>query len=100
MADPREAVASLHAGMGDARPSNLRLGRQIATGGSIEFAVEDDLIVAVVAGSRLTSKRTVRFSPGDSHTAWSWSCTCMKDESPWCKHVVAAVVAAHDEDRA
>lgn len=92
MSDPREAVARLHALLERARPSDLRLGQQITVDGTVEFTTENDLILATVTGRPGTSRRTVRFSvTGESA---KWSCTCMRSESPLCKHVVAAITTA------
>ena len=76
-----------------ATPSNLRLGREIAdqnavevvsvTGASGEFRVG--------GGTSATSRRSVRLSLDGEHV--HWSCTCTKDESLFCKHVVAACLA-------
>ena len=93
MTDPRHCLASLSDMLGQARPSNLRLGQQIAAEGHVA-------ITAVVTGPPGTSRRTVRFTPDGGDTAWSWSCTCMSAESPWCKHLVAAVIAARDAEAA
>lgn len=85
-------IAGLAADADHSLPSNRRLGQQIATEGYIDFTIESDTIFAAVTGLPGTSKRTVTFAPEGNHIGWS--CTCMKGKSPWCKHVVAAVIAS------
>lgn len=86
-----DVLAGLQAAGERARPSDLRLGQQLAVDGGVEFSDQDDSFVAVVTGPPGTSRRTVRFSTSEPIT---WTCTCRKADSPWCKHVVAVVVAA------
>lgn len=85
-------IAGLAADLAHSRPSNRRLGQQIATEGQIDFTVGHHTILAAVTGLPGTSKRTVTFAAEGKHIGWS--CTCMKGKSPWCKHVVAAVIAS------
>lgn len=85
-------IAGLAADVDQSLPSNRRLGQQIASEGRIDFTVENDTIFAAVTGLPGTSKRTVTFAREVNRIGWS--CTCMKGKSPWCKHVVAAVIAS------
>lgn len=85
-------VAALTDGLDHARSSDRHAGEQIAEQAEINFSTDQDLTVASVGSTAESGGRTVRFALGEHPV--SWSCTCVGDDSPWCKHVVAAVLTA------
>lgn len=93
MPDERRAVVRLARDLHRARASDRREGRKIAHTADIAFSTQDDMIVVSIGGTAASGGRTVRLRPTDDPR---WSCTCTAEKSPWCKHVVAAVVAVTD----
>ncbi len=99
MADELHVVKKLAGHLGDARPSDRRLGEEITAAADVDVGHEGAGLVVTVGATPRSGGRTVCFHwCGDETT---WSCTCTREASPWCKHVVAAVlrVAEDDHDR-
>lgn len=92
MSDALAPVSRLYQSLHFARPSDRRLGKAILRKGTVDFDVDDTHIVAVVTGPPGTTRRRVTFERGQD--GLRWSCTCMSTPSPWCKHAVAATIAA------
>lgn len=90
--DALATVASLIPSLRQARPSNRRLGETIAREGRVDFQLEGTRVIAAVTGPAGTTRRKVSFE--EKQGAVRWSCTCTRSPSPWCKHAVAAVIAA------
>ncbi len=86
------AVDELAERLDEARSSDRRLGERIAADADIAFTRDDDTLVVTVGATPDSGGRTVRFDLHGDLPAWS--CTCRSDASPWCKHVVAAVIGA------
>lgn len=77
-----------------ATPSNLRLGRQIVAEGGVEpLPAGAGYIKARVGGVPSADQiRTVEiFAAKDG---LKWSCTCTRRRDLFCKHCVAAAIAA------
>jgi len=92
MSDALAPVSRLCQSLHLARPSDRHLGEAIVREGTVDFDVDDTRVVAVVTGPPGTTRRRVTFAQGQD--GLRWSCTCMSTASPWCKHAVAATVAA------
>ena len=92
MSDALAPVSGLYRSLHLARPSDRRLGEAILKEGAVDFAMDGDRAVAVVTGPSGTTRRRVTFEEGQD--GLRWSCTCMSTPSPWCKHAVAATIAA------
>jgi uncharacterized Zn finger protein len=77
-----------------ATPANLRLGREIAAAGDVQLtAVQPLSIEAKVGGTPASGlRRTVLLQSTDA--GLSWSCTCTRHADLFCKHCVAAAIAA------
>lgn len=80
-----------------ARPSDLRLGQEIARQRGIEFIEFGPLRVAAKVGgvAAAQTRRTVvlESTPAGLH----WSCTCTRHTHHFCKHCVATALATWDE---
>lgn len=92
MTQDLRAVAELSTGLGNARASDRRLGQQIAATAEIDFTTQETVVTARVGATPASGGRTVRSTRGRDRV--HWSCTCTGDESPWCKHAIAAILAA------
>ncbi|WP_084106090.1 hypothetical protein [Demequina sp. NBRC 110056] len=92
MSDDLRRIAALESRLDDARRSDRKAGERIARAAAIEYRTERGTIIVTVGATPESGGRTVRFLL--DATAPSWSCTCTSTETSWCKHVVAAVVAA------
>lgn len=92
MSDGIRAVARLADGLDSARASDRRDGEQIARDADIDVTTQTGRVTASIGATPASGGRTVRFTTGQSGV--DWSCTCSSDASPWCKHVVAAVLVA------
>lgn len=90
MADELDAVRTLAERLGEARPSDRRLGDEIAADADIAIGAEGEDVVVAIGATPASGGRTVRFRGQGVDV--TWSCTCTRDASPWCKHVVAAVL--------
>lgn len=77
-----------------ATPSNLRLGRQIVAEGGVEMISADRSHVRAYVGKvpSAVQKRTVDLFRGED--GLKWSCTCTRRRDLFCKHCVAAALAA------
>lgn len=77
-----------------ATPSNLRLGRQIVIEGGVEWLSKDIGHITARVGKVPSADqvRTVELFTGDD--GLKWSCTCTRRRDLFCKHCVAAAVAA------
>ena len=93
MLDEQRAVAKLAGELDRARASDRREGQKIARTADIAFTTQDDMTIVSIAGTPTSGGRTVRLRLTDDPR---WSCTCTAEESPWCKHVVAAIVSVSD----
>jgi uncharacterized Zn finger protein len=87
LAEPK-ALADL------ATPANLRLGREILDQGGVELTRLEPLHVSAKVGgvAAADQRRTVELISGPAGLAWS--CTCTKRKDLFCKHGVAAALAA------
>jgi uncharacterized Zn finger protein len=84
---PQAAIEAL------ATPSNLRLGREIAVSGGVEFQEFGPLRVrAKVRGGQRRSVELV-YDRGELR----WRCSCTKRAEPFCKHCVAAALATWEK---
>lgn len=92
MSDKVGAVADLASALDTARASDRRMGQEIASNADVNFTTQENLAIAFVAATPTSGGRTVRFTVGSDRIRWS--CTCTDNESPWCKHVVAAILSA------
>jgi uncharacterized Zn finger protein len=84
-----------------ATPANLRLGREIAAGGGVEFVeFEPSHVVAKVMGGQ---RRTVRLDAVGARLRYACSCTTRPDlfckPGLFCKHSVAAAIVTFAEAR-
>ncbi len=77
-----------------ATPSNMRLGQQIvAEGGVADLVIASGHVKARVGGVPSADQtRTVELFAGDD--GLKWSCTCTRRRDLFCKHCVAAAMAA------
>lgn len=94
MSDGLRAMAKLDARLDSARASDRRDGEQIARDADIDFTTQSGRITATIGATPASGGRTIRFTTGKSGI--EWSCTCRSEVSPWCKHVVATILAAAD----
>ncbi len=78
-----------------ARPSDVRLGREIFESGEVETM--EFTPVRVVAKIKPVDglRRTVELSAKDG--ILSWKCTCTAAEKLFCKHCVAAALMTWDK---
>jgi uncharacterized Zn finger protein len=75
-----------------ATPSNLRLGREIAAGGGVEFEELGPLRMR----AKVTGGQRRRVELVSDHGKLGWSCSCTKRGDLFCKHCVAAAVAIRE----
>lgn len=77
-----------------ATPANARLGLAIVADEGVTLTILDPEHVRATVGGVPASPqpRTVELTWGAS--GLTWSCTCTRDRGRFCKHCVAAVVAA------
>lgn len=92
MSDALTPISLLYRSLDLARASDRRLGEAILKEGGVEFEADNARVVAIVTGPSGTTRRRVTFEQG--RDGLRWSCTCMSAPSPWCKHAVAAIIAA------
>jgi uncharacterized Zn finger protein len=79
-----------------ATPATLRLGREIAAQGGVEFLESGPLKVRAhvgkVPGSQ--TRRTTELRTDGKEL--SWSCTCTRKPDNFCKHCAALAIATWD----
>ena len=92
MNDAAAALASALPVIERASRSNRRLAEQILAEGQVVLTCTKDAINARVTGPPGTSRRTVIFTGAGNDL--SWRCTCTRETTPLCKHVVAALLDA------
>ncbi|HSW99388.1 MAG TPA: NUDIX domain-containing protein [Candidatus Saccharimonadales bacterium] len=80
-----------------ATPGTLEAGRGIAATGTIAFgAFRPEHIEAQVSGLGMTTRRVTL---GQQDGQLTWKCTCKANQAKFCKHLVAASLAAQKEGR-
>lgn len=77
-----------------ATPANLRLGREIAAAGDVTLIDAEPLAIRARVGGTPASglRRTVTLR--STEAGLGWSCTCTRHADLFCKHCVAAAIAA------
>lgn len=75
-----------------ASPATVRLGRELADGGEVDVERDEPAHVEarVGGGASGSQRRRVTFTAADA--GLTWTCTCTRDRSSFCKHVVAVAV--------
>ena len=76
-----------------ATPANLRLGREIASQGGVEFL--DFGTCRVAARVSNGQRRSVELS--STPQGLEWRCSCTRQAGLFCKHCVAVAVATWEE---
>ncbi len=74
-------------------PSNIRLGRELAARGAVEFLEFGPL--AVKAKVRINQTRTVELRSQKGKLAWR--CTCSSHADVFCKHCVAVALVTWEK---
>jgi uncharacterized Zn finger protein len=74
-------------------PSNIRLGRELAAQGAVEFLEFGPLVVK--AKVRINQTRTVELRSVRGKLAWK--CTCRSRADMFCKHCVAVALVTRGE---
>jgi uncharacterized Zn finger protein len=74
-------------------PSNIRLGRELAAQGAVEFLEFGPLIVK--AKVRINQTRTVELR--SSRGKLVWKCTCRSHADVFCKHSVAVALKTREK---
>ena len=75
-----------------ATPANARLGRELARGDEVQIVDLDTRRVRARVGGSQSQRRRIELRAADDQL--KWSCTCTTDPELFCKHLVAAVLAA------
>jgi len=76
-----------------ATPANLRLGREIAAAGAVEFLDFGPLLVRGKVGGPATNSQTRTTELRSVGAQLEWVCTCSSDTALFCKHCVALAMA-------
>ena len=76
-----------------ATPANLRLGREIAATGAVEFLDFGPLLVRGKVGGPATNSQTRTTELRSVGAQLEWVCTCSSDTALFCKHCVALAMA-------
>ena len=76
-----------------ATPANLRLGREIAAAGAVEFLDFGPLLVRGKVGGPATNSQTPTTELRSVGAQLEWVCTCSSDTALFCKHCVALAMA-------
>ena len=73
-----------------ASPATVRLGRELA--GEVDLERSEPALVEARVGGGPSGSQRRRVTLTASDAGLTWTCTCTRDRTAFCKHVVAVAV--------